>query len=65
MPDRPGVIAEITGILGSGGINIVDIEILRVREGDGGTIRLAFKTEGEAEAALSALHNRGVTAKRR
>lgn len=45
-PDRPGVLAEITGILGKADINIVDIEVLKVREGEMGTIKLAFR-DGE------------------
>jgi prephenate dehydrogenase len=65
VPDRPGAIAGIAGILGDQGINIVDIEILRIREGDGGTIRLAFRTEEDAEAALCALQRQGMAAKRR
>jgi prephenate dehydrogenase len=65
VPDRPGAIAGITGILGEQGINIVDIEIMRIREGDGGTLRLAFKTEEEAGAALLALQDRSMLAKRR
>ena len=35
IEDRPGMIAEVTGLLNE--INIKDIEILRVREGEGGT----------------------------
>jgi prephenate dehydrogenase len=65
VPDRPGAIAGIAGILGDQGINIVDIEILRIREGDGGTLRLAFRTEEDAAAALFALQGRGWLVKRR
>jgi prephenate dehydrogenase len=65
VPDRPGAIGGIAGILGEQGINIVDIEILRIREGDGGTLRLAFRTDVDAEAALFALQGRGLRAKRR
>ncbi len=65
VPDRPGSLAGITTTLGNRGLNIVDIEILRVREGDGGTVRLAFKTGEEAEAALDALRQQGLTARRR
>jgi prephenate dehydrogenase len=65
VPDRPGAIAGITVILGDHGINIVDIEIMRIREGDGGTLRLAFRTEEDAEAAVCALRNSGMVAKRR
>jgi prephenate dehydrogenase len=65
VPDRPGAIAGITGILGDHGINIVDIEILRIREGDGGTLRLAFRTEEDAEAVMCALRSREMVVKRR
>jgi prephenate dehydrogenase len=65
VPDRPGAIGGIAGILGEQGINIVDLEIMRIREGEGGTLRLAFRTEEEAEAALSALKGRGLLAKKR
>jgi len=65
VPDRPGMIAEIANILGQRGINIVDIEILRVREGDGGTIRLGFHGEEAVNEALSALRECGIIVKRR
>ncbi|KUK32575.1 MAG: Prephenate dehydrogenase TyrA [Thermoanaerobacterales bacterium 50_218] len=65
VPDRPGTIAEVAGILGDRGINIIDIEILRVREGEGGSIRLAFASEEEAIAAYHALRQAGIIVKRR
>ncbi|MFZ5597692.1 MAG: prephenate dehydrogenase/arogenate dehydrogenase family protein [Bacillota bacterium] len=65
VPDRPGVIAELAGILGGSGININDIEILRVREGEGGTIRLAFAGENDQEAAVALLNEAGIPAKKR
>jgi prephenate dehydrogenase len=65
VPDRPGSIAYLSSILGDHGINIVDLEILRVREGVGGTIRLAFKTDTDAENALCALRENKVIAMRR
>ena len=43
VPDKPGIIGLIGTILGEQGINLIDIEILRVREGEGGTIRLGFQ----------------------
>ncbi len=58
VPDRPGIIAQLGSILGEEGINIVDIEILRVREGDGGTIRLGVPSMEEACRAVSALQSR-------
>ena len=51
VPDRPGMLARLTDILGRAGINIKDIELLKVREGAGGTFRLAFESEQEARRA--------------
>ncbi len=46
VEDRPGVIAAMAGALAAEQINIKDIEVLKVREGDAGSIRLAFESEG-------------------
>ncbi len=61
-PDRPGVIANFSTLLGEHNINITDIEILRVREGQGGTIRLAFATEKDQLAAVQVLTDAGYQA---
>lgn len=45
VEDRPGVIAAMAGALAAERINIKDIEVLKVREGDAGSIRLAFASE--------------------
>lgn len=63
--DKPGVIHEVTGILAEAGINIIDIEILRVREGEGGTLRLAFDDEATWQDALRLLQARGFRARAR
>ncbi|HHY59411.1 MAG TPA: prephenate dehydrogenase/arogenate dehydrogenase family protein, partial [Clostridia bacterium] len=55
VPDRPGEIGKLAALLGINGINIMDIEILRIREGDGGTIRLGFATGEEAGRAVKVL----------
>lgn len=60
VPDRPGVIAQLAKILGNAGINIADIEILRVREGEGGTIRIAFAGGEEQEKAIILLSKSGI-----
>ncbi|MGE5397492.1 MAG: prephenate dehydrogenase [Chitinophagales bacterium] len=62
VPDRPGVIGDLGSWLGNCGVNIADIEILRVREGDGGTIRLGVATEEEGQKAVKALKENGVRA---
>jgi len=65
VPDEPGIIANIASILGEKQINITDIEILRVREGEGGTIRLGFAEENQAEEAVKVLLDKEIIAKRR
>ncbi|WP_338817791.1 hypothetical protein MTCOM_13080 [Moorella thermoacetica] len=60
VPDRPGVIGAMATSLGDAGINIIDIEILRVREGEGGSIRLGFTTAAAATRALEILQNSGI-----
>jgi prephenate dehydrogenase len=61
VPDRPGVIADFAGHLGKAGINISDLEILRIREGEGGTIRVAFAVEKDRDDALQVLREKGYT----
>ena len=57
--DRPGAIHEVTGIIGRRGINIIDIEILRVREGEGGTLRLGFERLSDLDEAVRLLREAG------
>jgi prephenate dehydrogenase len=38
VPDRPGVLAEITTLAGSRGVNIIDLEIAHSAEGDRGVV---------------------------
>ncbi len=62
VPDKPGIIGILGSTMARFNINIVDIEILRVREGDGGTIRLGVKTSQEARQAVAALQEIGIKA---
>jgi len=64
-PDRPGSIAEFTGHLARAGLNISDIEIMRVREGEGGTIRVGFSSEREQEEAVKVLRENGFPVRKR
>ena len=59
VEDKPGVIAEISTLLATDDINILDIEVLKVREGEGGTLRLAFASLTHAERAINLLEDRG------
>jgi len=65
VPDRPGIIAGFTVHLAEAGINISDIEILRVREGEGGTIRVGFATEEEQDGAVQMLREKGYAVRKR
>ncbi|MGS0764918.1 prephenate dehydrogenase/arogenate dehydrogenase family protein [Syntrophomonas curvata] len=62
VPDQPGIIGTLGSILDRHGINIVDIEILRAREGDGGTIRLGVPSPQDAGQAVKALAASGIRA---
>ena len=57
VPDRPGVIAEVTNLLGEMSVNIYDLEIAHSAEGDRGVLVLVVDTEA-AERVRAALHLR-------
>lgn len=63
--DRPGFIGEVASLLGQGGVNIRDIQVLHVREGEGGTILLSFDTEGALRSALEILDESSFVARPR
>jgi prephenate dehydrogenase len=63
VEDKPGVIAEIAGALAKESINIKDIEILKVREGDAGTLRMSLETPEARERALAILNGIGFASK--
>lgn len=65
VEDKSGVIAQISTELALNDINIKDIEVLKVREGEGGTLRLAFEREQEAVDAIALLGRIGYTARLR
>lgn len=59
VEDEPGVIAKFSAVLAKNNINIKDIEVLKVREGEGGTIRLAFENETERQQAVQLIREAG------
>jgi prephenate dehydrogenase len=65
IEDRPGTIEAILRYLSRAEINIQDIEILRIREGEGGTLRLAFEDERAVGRAVAILTGCGFKAWRR
>ena len=58
VPDRPGVLAEVTTLAGSLGVNIADVEIAHSVEGPGGVLVLVVAVEG-APALEAGLTERG------
>lgn len=62
--DRPGALVDITGALFRAELSIKDIELLRIREGTGGTFRIGFDTSPEADSAVEVLSNNGFSAYR-
>ena len=65
ISDEPGSILNALAPLAEENINIRDVELMKVREGIGGTLLLAFKAEDDAINAIKILESRGIHAKRR
>jgi prephenate dehydrogenase len=63
IPDQPGTILKALQPIYNAGINIRDIELLKVREGIAGTLLLAFKTEADAKSATDILNAAHIPAK--
>jgi prephenate dehydrogenase len=61
--DKPGMLARITTALANHHINISDIEVLKVREGEGGTIRLAVPDNEAARRTIEILGEQGFEAR--
>jgi len=65
IEDKPGTINNVLQYLAAENLNIKDIEILRVREGDGGTLRLALENSIDVEKAVQLLEAKGFKARKR
>ena len=59
VDDKPGTLARMTAVLFRSAININDIELLKVREGQGGTFRLSFESGETARLAAKSLRAKG------
>ena len=58
-PDEVGVIKKIAVGMAEQSINIKDIEVLKVREGEGGTIMLGFASPDDRARAIEILNGLG------
>ncbi|HYR61625.1 MAG TPA: prephenate dehydrogenase/arogenate dehydrogenase family protein [Actinomycetota bacterium] len=59
VPDRPGVIAEVTTTVGEAGVNIEGLTIVHSPEGGRGTMHLEVNGEAAARVAGEALERKG------
>jgi prephenate dehydrogenase len=59
VKDEPGVISKISTALFEKNINIKDIELLKIREGSGGTFRVSFETLEDSKNAKVILNKAG------
>jgi len=59
VPDRPGVLAEVTTTVGDLGVNIEDLQITHSEEGGRGTLRLLIAGKEDANRIRDALLSRG------
>lgn len=59
LPDRPLELARLTTTLGEAGINIRDIEILKIRDSDGEAIRVGVASAEDQTKARDVLHAAG------
>jgi prephenate dehydrogenase len=62
VPDRPGVLARITQLLGAAGINIEDFELRHVSPEYGGVLVILVAGADNAELARSLLRREGYSA---
>ncbi len=65
IPDQPGMLSLITGSLADQGVNISEIEVLRVRDNQEGAIRLAFQKKADLDQSMNILKAKGISARRR
>jgi len=59
VDDKPGQLARLTSALAKKKVNIKDMELLKVREGRGGTFRLSFENRNVAVEAARILQKAG------
>lgn len=57
VPDYPGVISEITGILANEKISITNIRIIETREEIYGVLRISFQSENDRELAKNCIES--------
>jgi prephenate dehydrogenase len=64
IPDEPGALHRIIANVADAGLDIRDVELLKLREGTGGTFRIGFDSIQSADEAVDVLHAEGIQAYR-
>ncbi|MBW8886386.1 MAG: prephenate dehydrogenase/arogenate dehydrogenase family protein [Fibrobacteres bacterium] len=65
LEDKPGELVRAFAPLAEAGLNVLDTEILKVREGEGGVLMMGFPGAVAAEKAIAALRSAGFKARTR
>ena len=65
LEDKPGALLSVLAPLAQKGVNILDLEILKVREGEEGVLMMGFRKSEEAQTALKLLASSGHQARLR
>ncbi len=63
VKDEPGVLSKLSTIMFKHNINIKDVELLKIREGTGGTFRISFENEAIAAEAKKLMEEGGFKTK--
>jgi prephenate dehydrogenase len=63
VKDQPGEISKISTALFNNNINIKDMELLKIREGTGGTFRLSFDNKPDSKKAKKIIEQIGFSTK--
>ncbi len=58
VPDRPGAIAEILGLLAEEGISVINVKILETREDIIGVLQITFKSENDLLVGKAHIENK-------
>jgi len=59
VEDKPGVLCKLSALMFDNNINIKDVEILKIREGAGGTMRFSFENKAVADTARQLIEQAG------
>lgn len=65
LEDKPGALLKAFAPLAEAGLNVLDVEILKVREGEGGVLMMGFHGSDVADSALARLAAAGFKARLR